>query len=258
MGEFLPMFRYHMRRNLGTVSTWLVAGFVVLLAGTQGVITAHMPEIVRALAGPESRAVLEASLPAPSWQQAYAGWLKNLTQTMSIAVIAVNALTHAAVIRNGDIPFILTRHVRRSHFLLSALVTSWVSMAVLGCVGAVIAWGGTAALFPGAPFPPIFFATAAWVLQMVIIQTGQLLAAIIKPGVGSPLLTGFAIYVLFLLGSMWERGARYSPLGLSGTVQGLALDAAGTSWLLPVATGAILAGVLAALANHQFNRAELA
>ena len=251
-----PLWHYHLVRLLRSASIW-IAIIIAGLAATQGLVTQHTPELMKALAGPEMSEILASTMPEPSWQESYAGWMKNLAQIISLVVITINALSSSKLTRNGDIPFILTKNTRRSHYLITSTVTTWSFITILGFLGATLAWLGTIAFFPKAPYAPVVLATLIWVLQMVFIHSLQLLTATIKPGAGLPLAAGFALYLLANLASIAERIAAYSPLGLSTLSNPIATQNPNPEWAWPVATSLVVIAVLTALSVRRFNHAEL-
>ncbi|WP_216386673.1 hypothetical protein [Arcanobacterium phocae] len=255
--RIIPIWRYHFTYQLRFTGTWILFFLITFLATTQGLITEHAPELLKTLAGPGMSDILATSLPEPSWQESYAGWVKNLAQIVSLAFIVVNALSCARLSSGGDIPFILTRNVRRSDYLGWATFTVWALTVFLAFLGATFMWLGTLLLFPGTPYIPILTATLVWALQMIIIYACQVLATTWKSSVGSPLIVGLGVYFFIAIAGMWDKAANYTPLGLGKLTDQLAQNAPAPLWLWPILTSALLIGLLTSAAIHRFNRIEL-
>lgn len=102
--SFRLIWRYQAVWLLRSYGTWIIGGVFVILALTQGLFTQYTPRIIRFLAGSEVTTLIQ-SLPEPSWQQAYAGWIKNLTQILTVILVAMNSFRCSVLTGNGDIPF---------------------------------------------------------------------------------------------------------------------------------------------------------
>lgn len=231
---------------------------VVAVALVQGLIAEHTPAIMKSLSGTEMAEMLAATLPEPTWQQAYAGWMKNLAQVIALALLAAHAMSYAALCRNGDIPFILTKCVRRSHYLGAGMAMTWLATVWYSIVGGMLAWIGSIFLFPEAPMWPVLAASLVWALTMILISAFQMLAAILRPGVGGPLLIGLGSYLLIVIAGSWEKLAKYSPLGLSQLSGEIASQTVGISWGYTVGTAVAVLGIMTWLCIVAFNRVELA
>ncbi|WP_233120621.1 hypothetical protein [Boudabousia liubingyangii] len=227
------------------------------MAGTQGLVTDHMPQIMKSLAGPEMSQMLASTMPEPSWQQAYAGWMKNLAQIITLALITINAIGYATLTNNGDIPFILTKNVKRSIYLTTGTITTWCASLVYAVLGATLTWIGTMLIFPRAPYLPVFLASLVWALEMMLISAFQLFAATFKQGIGGPLLAGMGFYLLISIAGVFEKIATYTPLGLSRLSNQISEQQSVNNWFIPVGSALLLLSVMFLLSIHRFNRKEL-
>lgn len=255
--SIIPIWRYHLVRQLRSASTWVVLTLVLVIAGTQGLVTEHMPAVMESLSGPGLAEVLKSTLPQPSWQQSYLGWLKNLSQVITLAILVVNAMVWSALITSGDIPFILTKNIRRSHYLASATVICWLLTTCYAIIGAALAWAGSLIFFPDAPLRPAILATGLWVLEVIVISAAQLLVATIKPSVAPALLTGIALYLIMSMAAAWQKIAAHTPLALASLRNQVITQAPVDEWLWPVATSVAIIACLSGTALYKFNRTEL-
>ncbi|MBV7294957.1 ABC transporter permease [Corynebacterium sp. TAE3-ERU12] len=254
----IPVWGYHAKRQLRSTGTWLMACLVAVLAVTQGILTEHMLAIMEKLGGEEMVQLISSTLPEPSWQQSYAGWVKSLSQVISIAIITFNALSCASLTSNGDIPFILTRNVRRSHYFVTSVLTTWLTVIALAFVGATLTWAGTAPLFPDAPYSAVLSATLVWALEIIMIHAAQLLAVTIKKGIAPPLLTGLGLYLLVAIAGAWGKLSAHTPLGVATLSHQLSGQVSNNIGLWPVISSLMLTSVLVGGAVYRFNRMELA
>ncbi len=255
--QILPIWCYHTVRLLHSVSTWIMIALVAIVAGSQGLIAEHMPAIMKSLAGSDVAKILASTLPDPSWQQAYTGWMKNLSQIITLAVLTINAIGYATLTSNGDIPFILTKNVQRSHYLATGIITTSCASVVYAIIGATLTWAGTTPIFPEVPYAPVLLASLIWALEIILIGTFQLLAATLKPGIAMPLLAGVCLYLLMTIAGAWEKIAVYSPLGLTHVRNCISTQSQVENWLWPVITSLILLVIAFSLSIQRFNRKEL-
>lgn len=255
--QLLPIWRYHGGRLLRSASAWIMIVIIALMAGTQGIITQHMPAIMQSLAGPEMASVLATSIPEPSWQQAYAGWMKNLSQIITLALITINAIGYASLTNNGDIPFMLTKNVQRSHYLSIGTLTTWCATLTYALIGSTLAWAGIATIFHDAPYLPVLLATFVWALELVLINGFQILASTLKPGVGAPLVAGLGIYLLIAIAGVFDKLGNYSPLGLNTLSSQIVAQADQITWAYTVGTSIVVSLTALAGAVYVFNRSEL-
>ena len=209
--QVLPIWRYHAVRLLRSTSTWIMIVIIVVIAGTQGLVTDHMPQIMKSLASPEMSQMLASTMPGSSWQQAYTGWMKNLAQIITLALITINAIGYATLTNNGDIPFLLTKNVKRSIYLTAGTITAWFASLVYAALGATLTWIGTMLIFPGAPYLLVFLASLVWALEMMLISAFQLFATTFKQGIGGPLVAGMGLYVLISIAGVFEKKSRPTP-----------------------------------------------
>ncbi|MBV7282449.1 ABC transporter permease [Corynebacterium sp. TAE3-ERU30] len=256
--QLLPLWRYHGVRLLRSTSTWVMLALIVAMAGTQGVMSSHLPEIMSSLAGPEMTELLAATMPEPSWHHAYAGWMKNLAQIITLGLLTINALGYAQLSSNGDIPFILTKNLRRSYYLATGAISTWCAIFAYAAIGATVTWAGTALVFSDAPYLPVLVASLVWGLEMTLISAVQLLATTLKPGIGAPVLAGVGLYLLIAIGGTFDRIAAYSPLGLSRLSTEISSQDAVGAWLIPVGSSLGLVLVVFLWGICRFNRCELA
>ncbi|XCB29132.1 hypothetical protein RQN30_07600 [Arcanobacterium hippocoleae] len=254
--SFYLIWRYQAIWLLRSYGTWIIAGVFAVLALTQGLFTQYTPHIIKFLAGPEVTALLD-SMPEPSWQQAYAGWIKHLTQVLTIVLVAMNAFSCSALTGNGDIPFIFPGSVRRSHYLISSAFTSWLFTLFLAVFSAALTWVGTVPLFPDANLAPIMLASLVWAVQIILIHGIQIVAATLKQGVGMPLGAGFAAYLLIMVSAIFTQQGNETPLGLTSLINNLAQNTLQIPWAWPLTSSTVLIIALLAAATHIFNRVEL-
>ncbi|MDO5048291.1 MAG: hypothetical protein Q4D87_00210 [Actinomycetaceae bacterium] len=251
------IWRYHAVRHLRLVSTWVVVVLVALTAVTSGVITEYTPAILESVAGEGMSELLAATMPDPSWEQAYAQWAKNLAQAITLALVTVNALGAAALVRNGDIPFILTGRLSRSKYLSAAIVSNWLATGMYALLGAVLTWLGTIVFFPEAPLVPVMLATLVWALEVALIAGFQFVAATWRPGIGAPLLTGLGMYFLITVAGISQKVEEYSPVGLRSLSRQLIFEPSDVSWVYSVGSSVAALVAIFAVAVYFFERAEL-
>ncbi|MBV7362910.1 hypothetical protein KRX54_00455 [Actinomycetaceae bacterium TAE3-ERU4] len=255
--RFFVIWGYHLRRQMRSVSSWILLFLVLFLAATQGIVTQNMSYILKSLADTQTAQFVESTLPEPSWEQVYLGWIRNLSQIISLTLIVVTSLRWYDLIKSGDVSFILSRGVRRSYYFLSAVFTTWLFVFVISSLGVGFVWTGAVFLFPNIPFVPVLLATFMWMIEIIFITAVQLLAVTLKPGVGVSLIVGLGLYIFLSVSSLWEAGSRYSFLGITSLTQKLASNTLESSWQWPVGTGIGAVILIIIFAAYRFNRIEL-
>ncbi|AKK11137.1 ABC transporter permease [Corynebacterium uterequi] len=255
---FALIWRYHLIRLLRSGGTWAIVAVVIVLAGTPGVLALYTPQIISALGGAEVQALVESTLPDPSWRQAAASWVKNLTQVLTMVLIATNAFSCHALRSHGDIPFMFPGSVRRSHYLLSSAATSAFFALALALGAAMVAWVGTVVVFPSAPLAPFVLASLVWVVQIGVIHAIQFLASAGLRGLGAPLAAGFSIYLVILVSAIWTQRGHASPLGLTYVITSFSQGVTDITWQWPVASSVGMIIVAVGAATYRYCRVELA
>jgi ABC-2 type transport system permease protein len=238
---------------LRTWRIWVLPGILLFFALTGPVLARFTPEIVGALAADQLGGF---KIPTPTYLDAYAQWVKNLSQIALFALIIIYGGLVSGESRSGTAVLVLTKPVSRSTFVVVKAAVHAVFFAALLVVGTLLTWGLTAVAFHEAPGSALWSsALVSLVLGELFIAVMTLLSVLIGSSAGAAG-AGLGAYALLSIAGIWKPLARYSPAGLGNDATALAAGTA-TDVLWPVLTSLALMVALVALAAVLFRRKDL-
>lgn len=232
---------------------WVLPGIVLFFAVTGPVLAKYTPQLLGAVAGSQLQGL---KLPVPTYADAYAQWVKNLSQIVLIAVVIVYGSLVSGEIRSGTAVLVLTKPLSRAAFIAvkTAVHTSFV--VALLAVGTVITWLLTRVLFGLAPPGPLWSSAGAFaVLSAVFMAVMTLLSVVIRSGAGAAG-AGLGVYVLLSVASIWKPLGTYSPAALTVQPGMLALGRPADP-LWPVVTSLAVVALAMLAAVWTFRRQDL-
>ncbi|MEP6843089.1 MAG: ABC transporter permease subunit [Pseudolysinimonas sp.] len=233
---------------------WVLPGILLLFAVSAPFLARYTPELVTALAGSQLDGI---HLPAPTYLDAYAQWIKNLTQITLFALIIIEGGIVSSEVAAGTVILVLTKPLSRSAFVVAKAFVQSVFLAVLLALATLVNWGLTAAVFGTAPPGPVWAGAFVWlVLGVFYVATMTLLSAAIPSPAGAAG-AGIAVFIGLSVAGLWKPLYDYSPAGLSARATTLAADVSTTSPFWPVIVSLAASMVLVALATAVFRRKEL-
>lgn len=253
MTGFAAFARKEAREILRTWRLWVLPSILVFFAVTGPVLARFTPQIVGALAGNQLGGF---TLPTPTYLDAYAQWIKNLSQIGLFALIIVYGGLVSAESKSGTAILVLTKPVSRTAFVTAKAAVHSAFLAILLVVGTVLTWGLTAAVFGTAPGSALWSCAMVWlVLGVLFIAVMTLLSVLIGSAAGAAG-AGLGVYALLSIAAIWKPLAVHSPAGLTTASTALAAgQQAAVAW--PVLTSLVLTVALVALAARTFRRNDL-
>jgi len=253
MNGFAVFARKEAREILRTWRIWVLPGILVFFALIGPVLARFTPEIVGAVAGNQLGGF---TLPTPTYLDAYAQWVKNLSQIALFALIIIYGSIVSAESRSGTAVLVLTKPVSRASFVIAKVAVHSVFLATLVVIGTLLTWGLTAVVFGTAPGSALWSAALVWlVLGVLFIALMTLLSVLIGSAAGAAG-AGLGAYALVSIAAIWKPLERYSPAGLATQPASLAAGK-DVAVLWPVLTSLVLAVALVALAAWAFRRRDL-
>ena len=238
---------------LRTWRIWVLPGILLFFALTGPLLARFTPEIVGALAADQLGGF---QIPTPTYLDAYAQWVKNLSQIALFALIIIYGGLVSADSRSGTAVLVLTKPVSRRAFVVVKAAVHAVFFAVVLVVGTLLTWGLTAVAFGTAPGSALWSsALVSLVLGELFIAVMTLLSTVIGSNAGAAG-AGIGTYALLSIAGIWKPLARYSPAGLGNDATALAAGTA-TDVLWPVVTSLALMVALVALAAVLYRRKDL-
>jgi len=245
--------RKELREILRTWRIWVLPGILLFFAFTGPALAKFTPEIVGALAGDQLGGL---NIPTPTYLDAYAQWIKNLSQIGLFALIIIYGGIVSAESKSGTAVLVLTKPVSRTAFIIAKATVHSAFLAILVVTGTLVTWGLTAAVFGEAPGSALWSSALVWlVFGILFIALMTLLSVLISSAAGAAG-AGLAAYALMSIATLWKPLGTYSPAALSTQPSSLAAgkDAA---VLWPVLTALVLAAVLVEVAALAFRRKDL-
>jgi ABC-2 type transport system permease protein len=253
MRGFAVFARKEALEILRTWRLWVLPGILLFFALTGPVLARFTPEIVGALAGNQ---LGQIRIPTPIYLDAYAQWIKNLSQIGLFALIIIYGGIISAESKSGTAVLVLVKPVSRTAFVVAKAAVHSAFLALLVIAGTLVTWALTAAVFARAPGSALWTAALVWlVFGVLFIALMTLFSVLIRSAAGAAG-AGLGAYALVSIASLWKPLNTYSPAAL--TTQPAALAAGDdVAWQWPVSTSILLAVALVAFAAAAFRRKEL-
>lgn len=253
MSGFAAFAGKEAREILRTWRIWVLPGILLFFALTGPVLARFTPEILGALAGDQLKGF---TVPTPTYLDAYAQWVKNLSQIGLFALIIIYGSIISSERKSGTAVLVLTKPVSRTAFVIAKALVHSAFLTVLVVAGTLLTWGLTAVVFKEAPGSALWSSALAWlVFGILFIALMTLLSVVIGSAAGAAG-AGLGAYALVSIAAIWKPLGTYSPAAL--TTQPAALAAGqDIAVLWPVLTSLLLAAVLVALATVAFRRRDL-
>lgn len=255
MRGFRPFLVKEMREIARTWRIWVLPSVVLFFALSGPVLAKVMPEILRSMSSEQlGGAVIQ--LPEPTWRDAYAQWVKNLTQVVTFALLIMLGGTVASEVRSGTAAMVLTKPVSRYAFVVAKAAANLVLVAATTVVGAALTWGVTHAVFGEAPVRPLAEPTAVWLAFAALVVAWMTLASTLVASPSGAAGLGVGAYAALTIAALWGWAADHTPAGLLGAPGALlAGDRPPLAW--PLASTAAAAAAALAAAALLFSRREL-
>ena len=253
MSGFAVFAQKEAREFLRTWRIWVLPSILLFFALTGPVLAKFTPEIVSALGADQLNGL---KLPTPTYLDAYAQWIKNLSQIALFALIIIYGAIISSERKSGTAVLVLTKPVSRTAFIMAKAVVHSAYLAVLVVAGTLVTWGLTAAIFGQAPGSALWSSSLVWlVFGVLFIALMTLLSVLIGSAAGAAG-AGLGAYALVSIAAIWKPLGTYSPAALATMPSSLAAGK-DVAVLWPVLTSLLLAAALFALASRAFRRSEL-
>ena len=183
MSGFAVFARKEAREILRTWRIWVLPGILLFFALTGPVLARFTPEIVGALAGDQLGGF---KIPTPTYLDAYAQWIKNLSQIALFALIIIYGSIISSERKSGTAVLVLTKPVSRTAFVIAKAAVHSAFLAVLVVAGTLVTWGLTAAVFGKAPGSALWSSALVWlVFGVLFIALMTLLSVLIGSAAGA-------------------------------------------------------------------------
>jgi ABC-2 type transport system permease protein len=253
MSGFAAFAHKEAKEILRTWRIWVLPGILLLFALTGPVTAKLTPQLLGAMGGDQFKGLM---FPTPTYHDAYATWIKNLSGIALFALIIVYGSIISAERKSGTAVLVLTKPVSRTAFVIAKAVVHSAFLAVLVVAGTLVTWGVTAAIFAQAPGSALWSASLVWLVYGVLfIALMTLLSVLIGSSAGAAGV-GIGAYALVSIAAIWKPLGTNSPAALA-TLPSSLLAGEDVAVMWPVLTSLLLAAALFALAARAFRRSEL-
>lgn len=226
---------------------------VFLFVGISSPLLARFtPEIVQAVAGSQ----LGGLVPPPRVGDAVAQFVKNMGQFGALMAIVLAMGSVAVEKDRGTAAFVLCKPVGRVEFLAAKLLALTATLAA-----GVLAAGVATYLYTGILFSwlgPGFVVTAALTLvALTVFAAATFAASTVTGSTVAAGAIGFVTLVVTGMVSILPNVGPYSPFGMVGQAQPVALGSPAGPVLAPLAVQVAIVAVLVAATIVVFRRQEL-
>jgi ABC-2 type transport system permease protein len=253
MSGFAAFAGKEAKEILRTWRIWVLPGILLFFALTGPVLAKLTPQLLGAAGGDQLKGLV---IPTPTYHDAYAQWIKNLSPLALLVLLIVYASIISSERKSGTAVLVLTKPVSRTAFIMAKAVVHSAFLAVLVVAGTLVTWGLTAAIFGQAPGSALWSASLVWLVYGVLfIALMTLLSVLIGSSAGAAGV-GIGAYALVSIAATWKPLGTYSPAALA-TVPYSLLAGKDVAVMWPVLTSLLLAAVLFTLAALTFRRSEL-
>lgn len=236
--------------------TWrlkVLGGVVLLFALTGPIMALFTPQLLESMQASQPGVIIQ--VPDPTWRDAYAQWVKNLTQIVSFIAIITAAGSVAGEVASGTAILVLTKPVSRAAFVVAKSVAVFALVAVVVVAGTAITQGVTWVVFDTAPAAELWGPTAAWLaLAALLISLAVMLSTFTQTLAAAGI--GLGGFFAISLAALWGPAVRYSPAGLT-TAPAEMLAGSDPSLAWPFATAVAASVALVAIGAAVFSRREL-
>lgn len=233
---------------------WVLPGIVLFVAVSGPPLAKLTPQILAAVVPASSGVKLE--MPPPTYLDAYAQWVKNLTQMVTFALVIMWGGLVSGERKSGTAVLVLTKPLSRTAYVLAKVLSAALLLVVTVCAGAVITWALTLATFGKAPAEPLVAITGPWLAYALFLLAVMTLLSTVVPHQAGAAGIGFGVLIALSLLGMWPAAVALTPAGL-GAAPGAALAGERVAVAGPLVSAVVLGAVLVAAAAWLFERQEL-
>lgn len=236
--------------------TWRLPVFfgVALLFAITGPVLARLtPQLLESMQSSQPGVII--SVPDPIWRDAYAQWIKNLSQIVAFVTIIVASGTVAGEVASGTATLVLTKPVSRGAFVAAKAVALYLLVSGTVLLGTALTQGITLIVFDKAPMAELWQPTLVWLafaglLVGIAVLLSSVMSTLAAAGVG------VGVFFALSLGALWGPLVEFTPVGLT-TASAELLAGKEPSLVWPLLTTALVSVALVALGAAIFSRREL-
>lgn len=233
---------------------WVLPAIILFFAISAPLLARFTPEILGAVGGDQLGGI---TLPPATYADAYAQWIKNLSQIFLFALIIIFGGIVSSETTSGTAILVLTKPMSRGSFVAVKAIIHTAFLAVIVALGTVVTWALTAAVFGQAPLEPLGSSSLVWLTLGVFYIALMTFLSVLIPSAAGAAGAGVGVFVLLAIGALWKPLSDYSPAGLAGHAAALAADAPVPDLLWPALVSIAASVVLVIAAALAFRRKEL-
>lgn len=176
---FRPMLRKEVAEFARTWRLAVLGGFVLFFALSSPLLAKLTPQILQLVGAGQAGVVIK--IPTPTALDAYAQWLKNLSQIGAFVLLIVGSGSVAGEIASGTGILVLTKPVSRADFVAAKALVLLGYVIALVVAGTAIVQVETALVFGSAPPVALWVSTISWLAFAVALVGLSVLMSTLLP-----------------------------------------------------------------------------
>jgi ABC-2 type transport system permease protein len=233
---------------------WVLPGIALAFALSGPALAKLTPQILQMVGTSQPGVVIK--IPAPTYYDSYAQWIKNLSQIVLFAIIIIYGGLVSSERRSGTAVLVLTKPVSRGAFVAAKALVHGMFITAVTVIGTLITWALTAVVFGEAPGAALWQASLTWLaLAFFFLGLMTLLSVLLGSQAGAAG-AGLGAYALLAVATIFPPMVLLSPAGLVAAPAAIAVGHAFPS-VWPVLTALVGAAALVAWAAAAFAKQEL-
>lgn len=254
MKAFAAFLRKELLEIVRTWRIWVLPGIVLFVALTGPPLARLTPQILAAVMPAGSGVRIE--LPTPTYLDAYAQWVKNLTQMVTFALVIMWGGLVSGERKSGTAVLVLTKPLSRTAFVLGKALSAAALLVATTVAGVAVTWGMTLAVFREAPLGRLVAITWPWLAYALFLLAMMTLLSTVVPSQAGAAGIGFGALLVMSVAGIWGPVAALTPVGL-GAAPGAVLAGRGQAVAVPLVAAVVLGAAMLAAAAWVFERQEL-
>jgi ABC-2 type transport system permease protein len=200
---------------------WVIPGIALFFALSGPLLAKYTPQILTAALGSQGEAIFQA-LKTPTYLDAYAQWIKNLSQIMLFAIIIIYGGLVSSEKKSGTAILVVTKPVSRPAFVVAKVLVHGAFIAVTVIAGTALTWAITKVAFVDAPPAALWTATLAWLAFALFFLAVMALVSVLVDSQAGAAGIGLGLYAVVSLSTLWRPMLLFSPAGLAAAPMAIA------------------------------------
>ena len=256
MKTFYTLFKKELIEQLRSKKIFVMAILFLFVAIASPVIAKAMPAIFKGLNLQQQG--INISIPDPTYRDAIDQFVKNLTQIAILAVVFIFAGSISEEKNKKTLEILLTKPVSRPVFIMSKILSGFLSLSIIYWIGAVIFIFYTKSVLGGFVIANFLeLALLLWIYTLLITVI-VIFASAVAASTISAVAIGFAGMIIFgSITSMVHLTEKYSPGFVLTNYKDIVADGFSRSFMAPSIVSLVLITIFIVLSVLSFKNQEI-